>query len=170
MPGQVPREPERREGGGGGADGVRQAFPAARILTRPVADGGEGTLSALVARGGRATTISAAGPLGIPRDTQIVEWRDSIFIELAAICGISLLQPTAETALSATSLGLGHAIRAAGELRQRRIVITLGGSASTDGGAGALAGLGFILRDADGRPLLGHRCRRRPTLPSARIC
>lgn len=136
------------------AAGVLQVLPAARLVIRPVADGGEGTLDTLHVRGASLIDIQAADALGVPKEAQIARWQETAYIELATICGIEQLSPTATTAQAATSVGLGQAILAAGQLGVSRIVVTLGGSASTDGGAGLLAGLGFHFHDESGRRII----------------
>ena len=106
----------------------------------PVADGGEGTLEAL---GGRVRTTSVVGPLGAP---VIAEWRmdgDVGVVEMARASGLALVGgPDGNDPLRATTRGTGQLIAAAMEAGARRVIVGVGGSASTDGGLGAVSALG----------------------------
>ncbi|WP_448627807.1 glycerate kinase [Geodermatophilus sp. URMC 64] len=123
----------------------------ARALALPVADGGEGTVAAAVSAGMGAISRRVSGPAGEPVEAVLAVSREHAVVELAEASGLHLLgerQP-----LTATTRGTGELIRAALDLGCRSVVLGVGGSATTDGGAGLLEALGARLRDADGRPL-----------------
>lgn len=137
------------------ARGARAAFPAAAMDLRPMADGGEGTLEALlVGVGGRARTVDVGGPLGGSAEAEIAWLNDGrAGIEMAQSAGLALVDARTRPALDASSRGTGEAIRAALEAGAKDIVVGVGGSASTDGGTGAAAALGWRFLDAQGRDL-----------------
>ena len=130
----------------------------------PLADGGDGSVAAAVAagfrlaRGHRRRRHRRAAPRdrGVRRDTAVVE--------VANTCGLHTLTELAP--LRSSSAGLGEAVRAVLRLGARRIVLALGGSASTDGGAGMLAALGAVFRDAAGQPLRSTAAPCRGRTPS----
>ena len=115
-----------------------------------VADGGEGTLEAALVAGFTRHPVTVAGPTGMPVDAAIAVQGDKAIIETALACGLQALPDGVVDPLGATSLGAGQLIRAALDLGCREIVVGVGGSACTDGGAGLLVGLGARLRDKDG--------------------
>ncbi|MCF7552276.1 glycerate kinase [Pseudonocardia sp. WMMC193] len=135
------------------ADGVRDALPDARVRELPIADGGEGTVDAVVAAGGTRHTTLLAGPQGDPMPTRWASLGDQAVIELAAADGLQLLTPSRTSALTAGSGRTGELVRAALDAGFRRIVVGLGGSAGTDGGSGLLAALGARFLTADDRPV-----------------
>ncbi len=119
----------------------------------PVADGGEGTLDAAVGSGFTRRSAVVSGPTGEPvRADFAVRGREAV-IEMAAASGLAVLPGGVKDALGATSLGTGELIRAALDAGCRRIILGVGGSANTDGGAGLLQGLGARFIDADGHEL-----------------
>jgi glycerate 2-kinase len=129
------------------AEGWGRARPGDEIVSVPMADGGPGFLDALVAAGGgdeRLATVS--GPLGEAVTARyLVRERDSVltaYIEVAEACGLHLVPEEAREPLRATSYGVGELVSAALEDGARRIVLGLGGTCTTDGGAGLLAALG----------------------------
>ncbi len=130
--------------------GLRTAAPDVEVLRRPVADGGDGTVDAALAAGFHAVDVMARGPTGQPGAAQYARSGDTAVIELARICGLLKLAGGVPDPLGATSLGVGDAIRHALASGCTRIVLGLGGSASTDGGAGMLVALGASIRDASG--------------------
>ena len=135
------------------AAGVRRAVPDAQIHEMPIADGGEGTVDAVVAAGGRRYRAAVPGPLG---DGVRADWTgtgDWAVIELAAASGLQHLSPTTRTARAAHTAGTGVLIRTALNNGFRRIAVGMGGSASTDGGAGALSALGARFLDGQGNPV-----------------
>lgn len=132
--------------------GFREIYPDAEYVKLPVADGGEGTVEAMVAAtNGRVIPVEVTGPLGEPvagfygvsGDEQCA------FIEMAAASGLELLSPAQRNPLKTTSWGTGELIRHALDLGVRRIIIGLGGSATNDGGAGMVQALGAKLLTQD---------------------
>ena len=127
------------------ADGWRRARPDDEILLCPLADGGEGTLAAIEAAGGwQGRTSTARDPLGRQITARWLISNDGqrAAVEMAAASGLSLLTADERDPIRATSIGTGDLIRAALNARVRSIVLGIGGSATTDGGAGLLTGLG----------------------------
>ncbi|MGD9570607.1 MAG: glycerate kinase [Thermoleophilia bacterium] len=139
------------------AAGVRLAETGAEIRSVPVADGGEGTLDALVSAGrGRRRGATVADPLGRPVEAGLGELPGHVaVVELAQASGYERLASSERDPERTTTRGTGELIRAALDLGARRIVVGLGGSATTDGGLGLAAALGITARDADGRALEG---------------
>jgi glycerate kinase len=130
------------------------------VVRVPVADGGEGTLDAAVGSGFTRRTARVAGPTGEPVDADYAVRDRVAVIEMAAASGLAVLpqvirgeQPDPVSAPTATSRGTGQLIRAALDAGCHRIILGVGGSANTDGGAGVLQGLGARFLDADGREL-----------------
>jgi len=132
--------------------GVRRVRPDAALVTVPVADGGDGTLAAAVAAGFTLVPVTAAGPTGEPVVTGYARRGDVAVVELADVCGLVRL-PAGLAPMTASSRGAGEVIRAAVDAGCTRLVLGIGGSASTDGGAGLLRGLGARLLDDAGREL-----------------
>ncbi len=136
--------------------GARRAFPAATFDLVPIADGGEGTVDALVAAtNGRFRETTVRGPKGDP-----VKARWGIFgdgktavIEMAAASGLPLLIPDKRDALNACTYGTGELVRAALDEGVETIILGIGGSATNDGGAGFARALGVKFFDAAGRDL-----------------
>jgi glycerate kinase len=132
------------------ARGIADVWPDARVLRRPLADGGEGTLRALTAAvGGEEVLVRVRGPLGDPIDA--AWWRGPdgrAVVEMARASGLSLT--ARREPLRATTFGTGELIAATGA---DAVWLGAGGSATVDGGAGALKALGFRLLDADGAPI-----------------
>lgn len=138
------------------AEGVREVWPDADCVCLPLADGGEGTLDALVsATGGQLLTRQVQGPLGQPTLARFAVLGDgkTALIEMAEAAGLPLLLPAQRDPLRASTYGVGELMAAALDLRVTRILLGLGGSATQDGGAGMLQALGARLLDADGQPL-----------------
>ncbi|QGK70711.1 glycerate kinase [Allosaccharopolyspora coralli] len=119
----------------------------------PVADGGEGTLDAVLNAGFRHVPVRASGPLGNPVDTGFAVRDSHAVVELADICGWQRLPVTGPAPLLASSYGVGEVMSAAFDHGCDRITLAVGGSASTDGGAGMLQALGARLLDSTGREL-----------------
>jgi glycerate kinase len=129
---------------------ARAGCPAAEPVTIPVADGGEGTVDAAVAAGFERVPVTAAGPAGTPVRSGYA-WRGEVaVVELAGVCGLARLPGGRPAPLTASSFGAGEVLRAALESGARRIVLGVGGSASTDGGAGLLQALGARVLGASG--------------------
>ncbi|WP_410580059.1 glycerate kinase [Amycolatopsis sp. lyj-108] len=135
------------------AHGVRDALPEAEVSSCPVADGGEGTLDVLVAAGGRLVELPVRGPLDETVDARYVILDGTAYIESARACGIEFVEPSPEVALAAHTWGVGELLAHALDNGARRLVLTVGGTASTDGGAGMLAALGAGVFDAFGAPV-----------------
>jgi glycerate kinase len=133
--------------------GLLSAVPGATVMQVPVADGGEGTLDAAEAAGFRRVGIRVAGPTGAPLDSALAVRDRTAVVEMAAASGLAVLPGGRRAPLDATSLGTGQLVHAALDLGCTEIVLGIGGSACTDGGAGLLVGLGARLLDADGREL-----------------
>ncbi|MCM3660602.1 glycerate kinase [Georgenia satyanarayanai] len=127
------------------AAGLRAAVPGIAVDELPVADGGEGTVEAALAAGYDAVTLSATGPLGAPVATRYARRGTTAVLEMAAVSGLEMVDPDTTTARSATSRGLGELLVHALDDGAATVVIGVGGSASTDGGAGMLAALGARL-------------------------
>ena len=132
------------------AEVLQHHFPDAEIRSIPVADGGEGTVDAfLTAMGGEKVSLSVTGPLGAPVDAFYGRIGDTAIVEMAAAAGLPLI-PGALDPEGATTYGVGELIRHALSQGAKRLVIGLGGSATTDGGCGAAAALGVRFFDAGG--------------------
>jgi glycerate kinase len=144
------------------AEGVRIALPDAEIAIIPVADGGEGTVRALVAAtGGQLVRSQVTEPLGEPveaewgllgTDTTATDEQTAV-IEMAAAAGLPLVPPERRDPRVTTTYGVGELMRAALDAGCTRILIGIGGSATNDGGAGMAQALGVRLLDATGNEL-----------------
>ncbi|SAH92556.1 glycerate kinase [Bordetella ansorpii] len=137
------------------AHGVRQAFPGAQTLCVPMADGGEGTVQAvLAATGGQWRESPVQGALGEARQAGWGWLADgTAVIEMATAAGLELTPPAQRDPLRASSHGVGQLVRAALDAGARRIILGLGGSATNDGGVGMLAALGVRFLDERGAEL-----------------
>ena len=138
------------------ACGIRRLGDGLQLIECPLADGGEGSLDALLAAtGAERRSITVQDALGRPTraDWGWLPKRRTAFVELAEASGIQALAPEERTALHSTTHGVGELIRAALDAGAERLLLTLGGSATNDGGAGMLVALGARLRDRDGRDL-----------------
>lgn len=139
--------------------GVAQAWPGAECRSIPLADGGDGFLETLLGVAGSSQfQVQVAGPLqgtvwakvGLLRERS----EQVAVVELASSCGLSLIDhPSPATSLQASTRGLGELIVAALGRSARRVLIGLGGSASTDGGAGLGQALGFRFLDRHGESI-----------------
>jgi len=138
------------------ARGVRQIFAEADITLLPVADGGEGTVRALVqASGGQTVTTRAMGPLERPVNATWGLLGDGTtgVIEMAAASGLPLLRREERNPMRATTYGTGELIRHALDHGVRRLIIGIGGSATNDGGSGMARALGARFLDVHGHEL-----------------
>ena len=136
--------------------GVRSTLPQAETVLVPVADGGDGTLEAILhAQGGSTHAARVSGPLGSPVQARLAILSDgeTAVVETAEAAGLVLLEPRQRDPLRASTYGLGELIRAALDKGCRRLIVGLGGSATVDGGAGMAQALGVGLYDGKGRPL-----------------
>jgi len=145
-----------REAAAAIAAGFRDIRPAADCRECPLADGGEGTVAAVIAAtAGRVVEVRVTGPLGQPVAAFFGVTGDgrTAVIETAAASGLALVPPPLRNPLKTTSYGSGELIRAALNAGLRRLFIGLGGSATSDAGAGLLQALGVRLLDAGGRDI-----------------
>ncbi len=140
--------------GAAAREGILRADPAAEVLVRPLADGGEGTVEALVSgMGGRLRTVRVTGPLGEGVDCAYGVLGDTAVIEMAGAAGLPLVPAEERDPLRTTTYGVGEVIADAIAQGCRRFLVGIGGSATNDGGAGMLQALGFGLLDAEGRDI-----------------
>ncbi|GAA1901742.1 glycerate kinase [Lapillicoccus jejuensis] len=137
----------------GVAEAADRAGVPVVVTTVPVADGGDGTLVAAVASGFEAVPARATGPDGAPRAAAWARRGDEAVVELAAVSGLALLPRDGLRPLTSTSRGTGELVRAALDAGCRRVVLGIGGSASTDGGAGLVSALGARVLGPDGAPV-----------------
>ncbi|MEW6523513.1 MAG: glycerate kinase [Bacillota bacterium] len=138
------------------ARGLRRVWPAASIDQVPLADGGEGTVTALVsATGGELREVEVTGPLGDPVVARygILGDGTSAAIEMAAAAGLTLVPPGRLDPGHATTFGVGQLVQAALDAGCTSIIMGIGGSATVDGGAGLAQALGAKLLDAAGAPI-----------------
>ncbi|MFK3671843.1 glycerate kinase [Leifsonia aquatica] len=134
--------------------GWQSVRPGDTVVLAPTADGGEGTLDAFAVAvpGAQRRPVRVLGPSGGAVDASWLALPDGVaVVELAATSGLGLLQAPAP--FDAQTIGFGQAIAAALDAGATSLLLAIGGSASTDGGAGALTALGARLLDADGRPV-----------------
>ena len=138
------------------AAGLADAMPHAQLVKCPMADGGEGTVEAIVAAGnGQLRRNHVQGPLGAPVEAHWGWLPDShtAIIEMAEASGLQLLKPEQRNACITSTFGTGELIKAALDAGARRVILAIGGSATNDAGAGALQALGLGLFDAQGNHL-----------------
>jgi len=137
--------------------GVLRVFPQAEVRKIPIADGGEGTVEALVtATGGEMKQARVRGPLGesVEACWGILGDGQTAVIEMAAASGLPLVPPDRRDPRITTTYGTGELIRAALDAGLRRIIIGIGGSATNDGGTGMAQALGAKFLALDGAELL----------------
>jgi glycerate kinase len=138
------------------AEGIKRVLPDIETVLVPMADGGEGTVQALVySTHGQIMSVEVTGPLG---DKVGAEWGllgdgAGAVVEMAAASGITLVPPERLDPLVATTYGTGELIRAALDAGCRKLIIGIGGSATNDGGAGMAQALGARLLDEKGKEL-----------------
>ena len=135
------------------AAGLDRASPGLTTIQVPVADGGDGTVDAAEAAGYRRVELGVRGPTGKPVTASFALLDGTAIIESAQACGLTRLPGGMLAPLTATSRGVGELILAAVRMRAKRIVLGLGGSACTDGGAGLVTALGGRLLDSSGNEL-----------------
>ncbi|HEY2762601.1 MAG TPA: glycerate kinase [Pseudonocardiaceae bacterium] len=134
--------------------GWRRGAPSDELVLRPLADGGPGFVDVLhAALGGTVHTTSVTGAVGQPVAARWLEHEGTGYVESAQACGLHQVTPERRDARIATSRGVGELIAEVRDAGLGTAVVGLGGSASSDGGAGALAALGAVAVDAAGRPL-----------------
>jgi len=135
-------------------DGILKVKPDAEVITRPLADGGEGTVEVLtIGMGGKVQNISVTGPLGIPVECVygILETEKTAIIEMSGAAGITLLRGSERNPLYTTTYGVGEVIKDAIQKGCRHFIVGIGGSATNDGGIGMLQALGFGMLDGNGK-------------------
>jgi len=140
------------------AKGVRRGLPNANITEVPIADGGDGTLEAVISgTGGRILKARVTGPLGnrITAEYGVTGDRKTAVIEMSRASGLALVPPARRNPMRTTSFGTGQLIQAALNCGVSRILLGIGGSATVDGGIGALQALGVSFLDRQGKPV-GH--------------
>ncbi|MFF9281461.1 glycerate kinase [Streptomyces griseosporeus] len=133
--------------------GLRLVVPDIEVEALPVADGGDGTVDAAVAAGFERREVRVAGPLGEEVTAAFALRGDTAVVEMAEASGLQRLPAGVFAPLTASTYGSGELLRAALDAGARTIVFGVGGSATTDGGAGMLAALGARLLDAHGEPV-----------------
>ena len=135
------------------ARGLRRRLPGVRVVEHPIADGGEGSLEMVLPHGFRPVQCEVRGPTGEPVVATFALHGDDALVEMAAAAGLARLPggvPDDRTARTASTYGVGELIRDALDRGARRIVLAVGGSATTDGGAGMAAALGARLTTSSG--------------------
>lgn len=128
--------------------GIHSVIPDCETIKIAIGDGGEGSLDAVLHAGFTAHSVEVSGPLGNPITAHIAIKGDTAFIEMAQASGLSQLPGGKKDALNATSFGTGQLILAALDKGATKIILAIGGTATTDAGAGALQALGVKLLDA----------------------
>ena len=163
------------------SEGVRRVYSDAEVVVCPLADGGEGTVAAIVAGcGGEIRSITAVGPLGdkITCEYGIISKTETAVIEMSAAAGITLVPPEKRNPMVTTTYGVGEIIADAIANGCRKFIVGIGGSATNDGGVGMLTALGFEFLDGNGEPIerggkgLGRLCEIRAdkALPTLSEC
>jgi glycerate kinase len=138
------------------ARGVLAAAPDATVCLSPMADGGEGTVEALVAStSGSLATATVSGPLDEPREAEYGLLGDgsTAVLEMATASGLKLVPPDQRDPLRASTRGTGELFKSALDRGIRQFIVGIGGSATNDGGAGFAQALGYRLLDREGREL-----------------
>lgn len=144
------------EAGNAIAEGIRRANDQNLTVVRPLADGGEGTVDALVyAMNGEMQEITVTGPLGIPVHCTYGIIRDTktAVLEMSGAAGITLVSDGKKNPLHTTTYGVGEIIKDAISKGCRRFIVGIGGSATNDGGVGMLQALGYGFLDKEGKQI-----------------
>lgn len=144
------------EAGSAASEGIRNICKDAEIIVSPLADGGEGTVNAIIeARNGKMRTLCVRGPLGDPVQASygIIEESNTAVLEMASACGLPLIPEDKRNPLFTSTYGFGEMIADAIKVGCRNFIIGIGGSATNDGGIGMLQALGFDLTDKNGSPI-----------------
>ena len=147
---------ETLESGNAVAEGIRAVYPDAEIDICPLADGGEGTVRAVVAAlGGELCRVKVTGPLGEAVDAEygIVTEKKLAVIEMSAAAGITLVPQEKRDPRYTTTRGVGELILDAIDKGCRSFIVGIGGSATNDGGVGMLKALGYDFLDGEGREI-----------------
>src|SRR5256886_4407205 len=138
------------------AEGVRVAASDAELVLVPIADGGDGTVDALVAAThGERRTLRVRGPLGDPvnADYGLIDAGSTAVIEMAKAAGLALVPPAKRDPRITTTFGVGELLQHAYDAGARHFIVGIGGSATNDGGAGMAQALGYHLLDEHGHEL-----------------
>lgn len=136
--------------------GIAMACPEAEVLVLPLADGGEGTMEALVmGMNGQKEHITVTGPLGEPLECEygILKETKTAVLEMASAAGLALVPEEKRNPMYTTTFGVGEIIKDAVLKGCRHFLAGIGGSATNDGGAGMLQALGFGMLDREGRQI-----------------
>jgi len=136
--------------------GIRAVVPDATVHCFPMADGGEGTMEAVVsAWQGRRCAVTVTGPMGLPTPAAFGLSGDGMtaVLDMASASGLTLVAPAEQRPLLASSFGTGELLAAALDSGAEHIIMGIGGSATNDGGAGMLQALGYRLLDREGRDI-----------------
>lgn len=136
--------------------GIRKVYPDASVQVRPLADGGEGTVDALVAgMNGTLREVTVTGPLGEPVTAKygIIESTGTAVMEMSQAAGITLISSEQRNPLYTTTYGVGEMILDAIKHGCRRFIMGIGGSATNDGGIGMLQALGYDFLDDSGKQI-----------------
>jgi glycerate kinase len=136
--------------------GIHKVDPDINVVSSPIADGGEGTLEALlVVPGSRKVKTNVLGPMGkiVPSEWLFIEERETAVIEMALAAGLPMVPEDQRNPMQATTYGVGELINEAIAFGSKHIIVGIGGSATNDGGAGMLQALGFRLMDVKGEPI-----------------
>lgn len=144
------------EAGNAVAAGIHRVNPQTEVVIKPLADGGEGTVSALIeGMNGQEVTIPVTGPLEekVQATYGVIADQKLAVIEMSEAAGLTLVPPAQRNPLFTTTYGVGELILDAAEKGCRHFIIGIGGSATNDGGAGMLQALGFDLLDANEKPI-----------------
>lgn len=134
-------------------DGVLAAIPEAKVIVKPLADGGEGTTDSLIqGLGGERIDVTVTGPLGTPVNAYYGYLKETnmAILEMASAAGIILVTEEEKDPMTATTYGVGEMIKDAAEKGCRNFIIGIGGSATNDGGLGMLKALGYEFLDESG--------------------
>ncbi|MBR5596709.1 MAG: glycerate kinase [Lachnospiraceae bacterium] len=134
--------------------GVLKVMPDAKVVVRPLADGGEGTIEALTfGMGGQVESVEVTGPLGekVKCRYGILEESKTAIMEMAQAAGITLVPEAKRNPLNTTTYGVGEVIKDAIAKGCRNFIVGIGGSATNDGGIGMLQALGYGMLDKDGK-------------------
>ena len=137
-------------------EGIRIAAPDADLVLLPIADGGDGTVDALVAATeGERRTLRVRGPLGDPVDAEygLIDGGSTAVIEMAKAAGLALVPKEKRDPRITTTYGVGELLQRAYDAGARRLVVGIGGSATNDAGAGMAQAVGYHLLDDDGLEL-----------------
>lgn len=144
------------EAGSAISEGIHRVMDDARVVVRPLADGGEGTVEALaLGMNGRIETIKVTGPLGdmVEASYGIIDETKTAIIEMSAAAGITLVAEPDRNPLNTTTYGVGEMISDAINKGCRNFIVGIGGSATNDGGIGMLQALGYSFLDAAGNQI-----------------